>query len=261
MRIPDLTEWALRLDDLSVERGRGSGAVRAVDGVSANVRFGGALCVSGTTGSGKSSLAAALAGQRGPDARIVGGSATVCGISARYPGRARSVLTYRVGYLAQDAGPTLNPDMTVGDVIVEPIVSREPRIVRQRLEVRVSTLLDEVRLPLGASGKFPHELSAGMRQRVALARALVMDPRLLIADEPLAGIDVEVRHVVRDAIQRRRAEWGMAALVVTNDSSFAREIGADQIVLDQGAPATWRASGEDPIVTPGAEDSLAFIEA
>ncbi|MGO2471610.1 MAG: ATP-binding cassette domain-containing protein, partial [Microbacterium gubbeenense] len=97
MRIPDLTEWALRLDDLSVERGRGSGAVRAVDGVSANVRFGGALCVSGTTGSGKSSLAAVLAGQRGPDARIVGGSATVCGISARYPGRARSVLTYRVG--------------------------------------------------------------------------------------------------------------------------------------------------------------------
>ena len=87
-----------------------------------------------------------------------------------------------------------------------------------------------------------------------------MDPRLLIADEPLAGIDVEVRHVVRDAIRRRRAEWGWP-LVVTNDSSFAGEIDADQIVLEQGAPVTWRAWERYPIVTPGAEESLVFIEA
>ncbi|WP_156759725.1 ATP-binding cassette domain-containing protein [Microbacterium karelineae] len=260
MRIPELTDWAVRADDLSVSRGRGPDAVRAVDGVTAELPYSGALCVSGSTGSGKSSLAAALAGGR-RDTRIVGGSATVCGVSARRPGRARSVLTYRVGYLSQDAGPGLDPDLTVGESIVLPIVAREPKVARRGLEVRVSNLLDEVRLPLGASGKFPHELSAGMRQRVALARALVMDPRLLIADEPLTGIDVEVRHVVRDAILRRRAEWGMAAFVVTNDSAFADEIGADRIVLDQGSVVTTRRAGEDPIVTPGAEDALAFLEA
>lgn len=259
MRIPEMTDWALRLDDLSVARGRGSSAVRAVDGVTQDLAFGAALCVSGATGSGKSSLAVALAGDRGSDARIVGGEALVCGISARRPGRAHSVMTYRVGYLAQNAGPTLNPDLTVGDAIVEPIVARDSRIERRKLEVRVSRLLDEVRLPLGASEKFPHELSAGMRQRVALARALVLDPRLLIADEPLAGIDVEVRHVVRDAILRRRQEWGMAALVVTNDASFAEDIGADRLVLDAGSVVGAQPAGGDAIATPGHEAALAFL--
>ncbi|WP_260405937.1 ATP-binding cassette domain-containing protein [Microbacterium sp. G2-8] len=261
MRIPEMTDRALRLDDVSVARGRGSVAVRAVDGVTAALPFGRALCVSGSTGSGKSSLAAALSGRRGSGSRIVGGSAIVCGIAARRPRRARSILTYRVGYLAQDAGPSLDPDLTIGEIISQPIVSRDARIDGRRLEVRVSNLLDEVRLPLGAAGKFPHELSAGMRQRVALARALMTDPRLLIADEPLMGIDVEVRHVVRDAILRRRREWNMAALIVTNDSGFASELGADRLVLREGAVTAWAPAGEAPVVTPGAEDSLAFLDA
>jgi peptide/nickel transport system ATP-binding protein len=116
-----------------------------------------------------------------------------------------------------------------------------------------------VRLPLGAAGKFPHELSSGMRQRVALAVALVLDPRLLIADEPLAGIDIEVRHVVRDAILRRREQWGIAALVVSNDPEFAQEIGADQLVMDQGAVIGARRAGEDALITPGADAALAFL--
>lgn len=259
MRVPELTDWALRVDDLSVARGRGVAALRAVDGVSADLEFGRALVLSGPTGSGKSSLALALTGRAGREARIVGGSAQVCGISARRPRRAGSILTFRTGYLAQDAGPGLEPDLTVGESIALPLVQRESRLDMRQVEVRVSNLLDEVRLPLGAAGKFPHELSAGMRQRVALACALVLDPRLLIADEPLAGIDIEVRHVVRDAILRRRDEWGMAALVVTNDLEFTREIGADQLVLDQGAVVASRAAGEEAVVTPGAEGALAFI--
>lgn len=261
MRVPELTDRALHLDDLSVARGRGSSRVRAVDGVTLALPFGGALCVSGPTGAGKSSLGAALSGQSRRDVSIVGGSALVCGIDARRPGRARSVLTYRTGYLSQDDGPTLDPDRTVGETIVLPIVAREPRADRRRLAERVAHLLDEVRLPLGAADKFPHELSAGMRQRVALARALVMDPRLLIADEPLAGIDVEVRHVVRDAILRRREEWGMAVLAMTNDTGFADDIGAGRLVMDQAVVVAQRAPTGAPIVTPGNEGALAFLEA
>ena len=259
MAVPELTEWALRLTDVSVARGSGPSSVRAVDGVTAELRFGEALVVSGPTGSGKSSLALALSGRAGRDTRIVGGSARVCGIDPHRRGRAHNVFTFRVGYLSQDAGPRLDPDRTIGEIIALPLVEREPRLARRQLEIRVSNLLDEVRLPLGAAGKFPHELSAGMRQRVALARALVLDPRLLIADEPLAGIDIEVRHVVRDAILRRRERWGMAVLAVTNDAAFAREIGADQLVLDRGAVIGMRRAGEEPIVTPGAEHALAFM--
>src|SRR5699024_3326923 len=116
-RVPDLTDDALRLDDLSVARGRGSSLVRAVDGVTAALPFGGALCVSGPTGAGKSSLGAALSGESRRDVRIVGGSAVVCGVDARNPGRARRVLTYRAAYLAQDAGPTLDPDRPIGETI------------------------------------------------------------------------------------------------------------------------------------------------
>lgn len=259
MALPELTEWALRLDDLSVARGRGPSSMRAVDGVCAELPFGSALVVSGPTGSGKSSLALALSGRADRDTRIVGGSAVVCGISPERRGRARNVLTFRVGFLSQDAGPGLDPDRTVGELISLPLLEREPRLARRQLEIRVSNLLDEVRLPLGAAGKFPHELSSGMRQRVALAVALVLDPRLLIADEPLAGIDIEVRHVVRDAILRRREEWGMAALIVSNDVEFAQEIGADQLVLDRGSVVGVRRAGEEPLITPGAREAHAFL--
>ena len=259
MAVPALTEWALRLDDLSIARGRGPSSVRAVDGVTADLLLGSALVVSGPTGSGKSSLARALSGRADGDTRIVGGSATVCGIDLQRRGRAHNVLTFRVGYLSQDAGPRLDPDRTVGESIAMPLLEREPRLAKRQLEIRVSNLLDEVRLPLGAAGKFPHELSSGMRQRVALAIALVLDPRLLIADEPLAGIDIEVRHVVRDAIIRRREEWGMAALVVTNDTDFVREIEADQIVLDQGSVTGMRLLDEEALTTPGADSAGAFL--
>ena len=259
MALPELTDWALRLDDLSVARGRGPSSMRAVDGVCAELPFGSALVVSGPTGSGKSSLALALSGRADRDTRIVGGSAVVCGISPERRGRVRNVLTFRVGFLSQDAGPGLDPDRTVGELISLPLLEREPRLARRQLEIRVSNLLDEVRLPLGAAGKFPHELSSGMRQRVALAVALVLDPRLLIADEPLAGIDIEVRHVVRDAILRRREEWGMAALIVSNDVEFAQEIGADQLVLDRGSVVGVRRAGEEPLITPGAREAHAFL--
>ncbi|NHI17047.1 ATP-binding cassette domain-containing protein [Microbacterium excoecariae] len=259
MALPDLTDHALDLDDVSVARGRGGQAVRAVDGVSWRVPYGGALVVSGATGSGKSALAAAIAGRETRVTRIVGGAARVCGVNARRPGRSRSVWTYRVGYLAQDGGPALNRDLTVGESIVEPIVERDAHVDRRRLEQRVSRLLDEVRLPLGAAARYPHELSAGMRQRVALARALVLDPRLLVADEPLAGIDVEVRHVVRDAILARRAQWGMALLAVSNDDAFAEELSADRIVLEGGHVTAVQRSGSEPLATPGAASAAAFL--
>ena len=91
-----------------------------------------------------------------------------------------------------------------------------------------------------------------MRQRVAIARSFVLEPRVLIADEPLANLDLEVRHVVFDAITRRRRDQGMAALLVSNDAAFARELGAETLMIREGHVVA-RGSGADLLWTPGAQ--------
>ncbi|MBG9886970.1 peptide ABC transporter ATPase, partial [Bacillus toyonensis] len=83
------------------------------------------------------------------------------------------------------------------------------------------------------------------------ARSFVLEPRVLIADEPLANLDVEVRHVVFDAIARRRQDYGLAALLVSNDAAFARELGAETLMIREGHVVA-RGVGADLVWTPGA---------
>lgn len=243
---------AIRAIDLSIAHDRRAATPRVVDGVSFTLAHAGMLAVMGPTGAGKSSLAGVLAGaDRGLS--VVGGEAYVEGIRVRRPGRDHRVLTYVTGFLPQSAGAGLPARQTVADVIGEPITSRDRHVNQRALAVRVATLLDELMLPLGAANQYPYELSAGMRQRVALARALVLQPKVLIADEPFANMDVEVRRAARDAILRRRREYGMSALIVTNEADVVTELGAHVLVLRGGhtiafgrtpAHLLWTPSGE-----------------
>ena len=223
---------AIRCTDLSIARG--GAARRVIDGMTFTLAPAATLAVMGPTGAGKSSLAAVLAGADEPGLAVVGGSAEVDGIPVRRPGRAHRLHTYVTGYLPQGAAARLPARLTVGEVIGEPITSRDRRVNQRALAVRVATLLDELMLPLGAAIKYPYELSAGMRQRVALARALVLGPRLLVADEPYANMDVEVREAARQAIVRRRDGSAMASLVITNEPEVVDGLDADVIVLRHG---------------------------
>ncbi|MFE6733410.1 ATP-binding cassette domain-containing protein [Microbacterium sp. NPDC057650] len=247
-----VSDAAIDCSDLVIDRIGHGGVTRAVDGVTFTLPPGELLCVGGPTGSGKSTLVVALSGATDPSLRIVGGRAQVCGIDARRGGRRKRMLGALTGFVGQGAGGDLPPRLTAGEIIGEPITLRERRVNSKALAIRVATLLDELHLPLGAANKFPYELSAGMRQRVAIARALVMEPRVLIADEPLANLDLEVRHVVFDAITRRREERGMAALMVTNDADFIRELNAASLML-RGGHVVARGVGKDLIWAPNAE--------
>ena len=250
-RVPDDTANAVVCSDLSIGR-RGHGPeLRAVDGVTFTLKTAEILVVSGSTGSGKSSLLDVLAGQSDESVSVSGGDAKVTGISVRARGRDRRVLQYRVGYLPQGASATLPARLTVAETIAEPITSRDRRVNTRAVAVRVAGLLDEMHLPLGTADRFPYELSAGMRQRVAFARALVLDPRVLVADEPLANVDLEVRHTLFDAIVRRRRDQGMAAVIASNDEAFARELGASLLRLRAGHVVA-QTSGGSLLWTPDA---------
>ena len=249
----DDADVAIRCSDLSVARATRGAAERVVEGVSFTVAHGATLAVMGPTGAGKSSLAAVLSGIDETGLAVVGGDAVVEGISVRRPGRAHRLLTYLTGYLPQAGGAALPSRYTVADVIGEPVTSRDRRVNARALAVRVASLLDELMLPLGAAAKYPYELSAGMRQRVAFARALMLEPKVLIADEPFANMDIEVRKAARDAILRRRREYGMSTLVVTNESDVVAELDADVLVLRGGHPIAYGHGTNDLLWTPSAD--------
>ncbi len=234
---------AVVADDLSIHyRSKGvPSRVEAVRGVGFEIAPGEILGLVGESGSGKSTLAwavACLAGTGGigegvPE--ISGGSLRVYGTQVRHLGRrARDRLTLRVGYLPQDAADRLNPFLSVADNVTEPIYLRDRRFDGHEASDAAATLVDAVRLPLSVMSKLPHELSSGQRQRVALARALVLEPTLLVADEPTRGVDAAVRDGVIDAIRELRERREFSALVVSSDLEALERVSDRLAVLRRG---------------------------
>lgn len=240
------SEYVVRCDDLSVARG----GTRVAEGVSLRLRPGTTLALMGPTGGGKSSVAALLAGANERGLGVDGGEGFVEGISLRRGGRARRVRNYITGYVAQGAGTDLPARLTVAETIGEPITSRDRRVNQRELSLRIAGLLDELELPLGAAGTYPYELSSGMRQRVAIARALLLQPKLFIGDDPYSNLDLRARSAVRDALIRRRDDYGMALLLVTNEPETVRELDADVLVLRAGHPVGFGHGTNDVLWTP-----------
>jgi len=210
-----------------------------VNGVSLTLPQGEILAVVGEAGSGKSTLAAAIAGAaetgdpRSP--LIQGGTLRVLGYSMKgLSERKRDLLTLRVGYVPQDAGALLAARLTVAENVAAPIYARDRRFNQREAGEAVATLIDSVRLPLGIMNRYPHELSRGQRQRVAIAQALILEPALLVADDPTSGIDATVRGTILDVIRELQVSRHFSAFIVATDVSEVRRVTDQLLVLHRG---------------------------
>ena len=230
----------LEIRDLRVSFETRDGTVQAVDGVTLSVDRGRTLGIVGESGSGKSVTALTVMGlTRLPNARIKG-SVLLEGVDLLTlpPDRLRAVRGKRVAMIFQDPLSSLHPLYKIGWQIVEAIQAHD-RVSGKAARARAREALAEVGIPNADErlSSYPHELSGGMRQRVMIAMALVLDPEILIADEPTTALDVTVQAQILDLIRGLQAEHGTAVVLITHDLGVVAETADDVAVMYAGRVA------------------------
>jgi len=230
----------LEIRDLRVSFETRDGIVHAVDGVTLEVDRGRTLGVVGESGSGKSVTALTVMGlTRLPNATI-SGEVLLDGVDllALPADDLRRVRGKRVAMIFQDPLSSLHPLYKIGWQIVEAIQAHE-HVSEKAARTRALEGLREVGIPNAADrlGSYPHELSGGMRQRVMIAMALVLDPEILIADEPTTALDVTVQAQILDLVRELQAEHGTAVVMITHDLGVIAETADDVAVMYAGRVA------------------------
>lgn len=196
-----------------------AGFVRAVDGITFQLKLGEAITIVGESGSGKTTLLRTILGLARPTA----GEITFDG--RRVDGQKAEDLAWlrsQVGFVQQDPYGALAPFMTVSRILREPLVINGVKTDEQ--EQRIRGVMDEVRLiPVDDFlGKFPHMLSGGQQQRLVIARAMILRPRLIVADEPVSMLDASVRVEILELMRRIQQAHNLSVMYITHDLSSVR---------------------------------------
>ena len=204
----------------------GSGVVHAVDGIDFTVARGETLAIVGESGCGKSTVGRLLLNLLKPTAgsvRFAGND--IAGLSERamQPYRRRAQMVF------QDPFASLNPRMSVGEILAEPLAIHGI-VPRRERSARVSELLLKVGLDQAAAQRYPHEFSGGQRQRIGIARALAAEPELIVGDEPVSALDVSIQAQIINLLQALQRELGLTLVIIAHDLAVVRHI-ADRVLV------------------------------
>jgi peptide/nickel transport system ATP-binding protein len=252
----------LEVENLAISFRSERGLLRAVSGVSFSVAHREIVSVVGESGSGKTlSLMAVMGLIRDPNVEITG--------SIRFEGRELLSMTPRdwralrgekIAMIFQDPMTALTPVYTIGWQIAEQVRAHQRISARAALD-RAVQLLGEMGMPAPRvqAGRFPHQLSGGMRQRAMIAMALSCNPALLIADEPTTALDVTVQAQILGLLRRLRETHGSSIVLITHDMGVVAEI-ADRVMVMYGGRIVERAGRHDVFAHPGHPYTMGLLD-
>jgi len=197
-----------------------AGYVRAVDGVTFDLKYGEAIAIVGESGCGKSSLMKTILGLNTPtEGKVVFDGNDISQMNSKVLRWYRS----QVGYVQQDPFGALPPFMNVKRILEEPLIINGVRSEKERLR-RIHKVMEEVKMfPIeDFLSKFPHMLSGGQQQRIVIARAMVMNPKIIVADEPVSMLDASVRVEILKLLRGLQETYDLAVIYITHDLSTVR---------------------------------------
>jgi len=217
----------LRVEKLVVEYGSGAHRIHAVSDVSFDLRRGETLGLVGESGCGKSTLGRAVIQLIRPSAgKVMFGDVDLTATG----GDALRRLRRRVQLIFQDPIASLNPRRRVGDIVAEPLIIAGVRDRAERAR-RVRAVLEAVGLdPELVLHRRPHEFSGGQCQRISIARALVLEPELVICDEPVSALDVSIRAQILNLLEDMKARYGLTLLFIAHDLAVVKAV-SDRVAV------------------------------
>ena len=205
--------------------------VHAINGVNLAVEQGEALCVVGESGCGKSTVARTVMGLLDPSqGEIHFQQKRIDNLSASemMPYRRRMQMIFQNPYAS------LNPRMTITQILEEPINFHQPQLSNSEMRDKVAEVMKSVGVDPSWGVRFPHEFSGGQRQRISIARALIVDPEFIVADEPISALDVSIQAQVLNLMMDAQDQRGLTYLFITHDLSVVEHFGTRVAVMYLG---------------------------
>ena len=252
----------LQVDGLDVRFATPDGEVRAVKDLAFTLEAGETLGIVGESGSGKSQSMLALLGLLADNGRATGGAIFEQRNLLTLPeSELRRVRGRHLSMIFQDPMTSLNPYLTIGAQMLQ-VVHTHEHVTRRAAERRCVEMLDAVAIPDAAARlkRYPHELSGGMRQRVMIATSLLLDPRVLIADEPTTALDVTVQAQILELLKDLKKRLDTAIILITHDLGVIAGL-ADRVLVMRDGSLKEQGSVADIFYRPHSDYTRALLAA